>query len=127
MFAKAFLLAVAAQGIVIPFGKPRLIEQPRAPIETAGPRWAAQCNGSADFNKPSPPVRIHGNTYLVGTCGISSIFIAKLGFLLRALAPHLPKNWRCLSRRQSSPSFLAAPSRFRRTLGTPPAPPCRFG
>lgn len=76
MFARPLLLLAAFQGIVIPFGKPRVLEQPRAPIETAGPRWAAQCNGSTDFNKPAPPVRIHGNTYLVGSCGISSIFIA---------------------------------------------------
>lgn len=75
MFAKALLLVAAAQGIIIPFGKPRLIEQPRAPIETNGPLWAEQCNGSTDFNKPAPPVRIHANTYLVGTCGISSILI----------------------------------------------------
>jgi len=67
---------VAAQGIVIPFGNPRQIEQPRAPIATSGPQWAARCNGSDDWNKAAPPVRIHGNTYLVGSCGISSIFIA---------------------------------------------------
>ena len=24
-----------------------------------------------DWDKPAPPVRIHANTYLVGTCGIS--------------------------------------------------------
>ena len=52
-----------------------MIEQPRAPIETAGPLWVAQCDGSDDYDKPAPPVRIHGNTYLVGTCGISSILI----------------------------------------------------
>lgn len=75
MFAKAILLIAAAQGIVVPFGKPRVIEQPRAPIETAGPLWAARCEGSTDFNKAAPPVRIHGNTYLVGSCGISSILI----------------------------------------------------
>lgn len=75
MFASLFLLA-AAQGIVIPFGNPRQIEQPRAPIATSGPQWAAQCGGSDDRNKAAPPVRIHGNTYLVGSCGISSIFIA---------------------------------------------------
>jgi len=69
-----FLLA--AQGISIPLGKaPRVIEQPRAPIETAGPRWVAACAGSDDWTKPAPPVRIHGNTYMVGTCGISSILI----------------------------------------------------
>jgi metallo-beta-lactamase class B len=75
MFASlAFFLA--AQGISIPLGKPpRVIEQPRAPIERAGPRWALACKGSDDWNKPAPPVRIHANTYLVGTCGISSILI----------------------------------------------------
>jgi metallo-beta-lactamase class B len=67
-----------AQQIVIPFGHPRQIEQPRAPIESAGPRWALACKDSKDpdsWTKPAPPVRIHGNTYLVGTCGISSILI----------------------------------------------------
>jgi metallo-beta-lactamase class B len=64
-----------AQQIVIPFGHPRQIEQPRAPIETAGPAFAAACKGSDDWSKPAPPVRIHANTYLVGTCGISSILI----------------------------------------------------
>lgn len=78
MFAKPLLLLAAAQGIVVPFGKPRVIEQPRAPIESAGPLWAARCEGTggpADYNKPAPPVRIHANTYLVGSCGISSILI----------------------------------------------------
>src|SRR4051812_7019982 len=75
MFASlAFFLA--AQGISIPLGKPpRIIEQARAPIESAGPRWAAACDGSQDWEKPAPPVRIHANTYYVGTCGISSILI----------------------------------------------------
>ena len=75
MFASLVLLA-AMQNIVVPLGKaPRVIEQPRAPIETAGPRWALACDGSDDWNKPAPPVRIHANTYEVGTCGISSILI----------------------------------------------------
>lgn len=64
-----------AQQIVIPFGHPRQIEQPRAPIETAGPAFAAACKGSEDWSNPAPPVRIHANTYLVGTCGISSILV----------------------------------------------------
>jgi metallo-beta-lactamase class B len=76
MFASLLFLA-AAQQIVIPIQKPpRIIEQPRAPIETAGPLWALACENSDDWNKPAPPVRIHANTYLVGTCGISSILIA---------------------------------------------------
>ena len=76
MFAKAALLAAAQ--LAIPLGHPRLIEQPRAPIESAGPLWASVCKdsqGQDGWTKPGPPVRIHANTYLVGTCGISSILI----------------------------------------------------
>ena len=46
-----------------------------APIETAGPAFDATCNDNDEWDKPAPPVRIHGNTYLVGTCGISAILI----------------------------------------------------
>ena len=66
----------AAQQIVIPLGPtPRQIEKVIAPIETAGPAYAAACKEWDDFDKPAPPVRIYGNTYLVGTCGISAILI----------------------------------------------------
>lgn len=81
MFAKfAFLLTAAvAQSIpiaTIPIQKPpRQSERPVAPIETSGPEFAATCKDSTEWDKPGPPVRIHGNTYLVGTCGISSILI----------------------------------------------------
>src|ERR687893_388900 len=74
MFAE-LALALAAQQISIPLGKPRHIEQPRAPIETAGPAFDAACDDNDDWDKPAPPVRIHANTYLVGTCGIASILI----------------------------------------------------
>ena len=78
MFASLPLLIAAAQlnPVVIPFGKqPRVIEQPRASIETAGPLFASQCKDWDDYGKPAPPVRVFGNTYMVGTCGISSILI----------------------------------------------------
>jgi metallo-beta-lactamase class B len=78
MFANAALALLAAAQLAIPLGNPRRIEQPRAPIESAGPRWAVACEGAKDpdsWTRPAPPVRIHGNTYLVGTCGISSILI----------------------------------------------------
>ena len=77
MFASLFLLAaLQLNQVVIPLGPaPKIIEQPRAPIETSGPLWAGACDGSTDWDKPAPPVRIHGNTYDVGTCGISSILI----------------------------------------------------
>ena len=76
MFASlAFLAAAQISPVVIPLGKPKRIEQPRAPIQTSGPLWASVCDSSDDWNKPAPPVRIHGNTYLVGTCGIASILV----------------------------------------------------
>lgn len=69
-------LAALAQPIVIPLGKtPPQIERPVAPIATAGPAFAARCKEYDEWDKPGPPVRIHGNTYLVGTCGISAILI----------------------------------------------------
>lgn len=76
MFAS--LLAIGAAQllpVVVPFGKPTNVERPIAPIESSGPTFAAQCKDSTDFERPAPPVRIFGNTYLVGTCGISSILI----------------------------------------------------
>ena len=81
MFASAISLAfamLAAQSpiVSIPLGKtPPQIERPKAPIEESGPEWAAACGDSTDWEQPAPPVRIHGNTYLVGTCGISAILI----------------------------------------------------
>lgn len=79
MSAKLTLVAIAAlavQQVTIPLGKkPRQIERPKAPIEQAGPQWAAACKDWDEWDKPAPPVRIHGNSYLVGTCGISVILI----------------------------------------------------
>ena len=78
MFASAFplLAALALQQIVIPIGPtPRQIDRPRAPIAEAGPRYAAACADNDEWDKPAPPVRIHANTYLVGTCGISAILV----------------------------------------------------
>ncbi len=76
MFVSMVALALAAAQISIPLGKtPRQIERPRAPIEQAGPAWARACGTSTDWDQPAPPVRIHANTYLVGTCGISAILV----------------------------------------------------
>lgn len=76
MFASLAPLMLAAAQITIPLGKaPTQIEKPIAPIEIAGPEFDAACAGSEDWEKPAPPVRIFGNTYFVGTCGISSILV----------------------------------------------------
>jgi metallo-beta-lactamase class B len=82
MFARAALASIllsgaAAAQLSFPLGRaPRQVERPKAPIEESGPLWAAACKDWDDWDKPAPPVRIHGNTYLVGTCGISAILIA---------------------------------------------------
>ncbi|WP_265528711.1 subclass B3 metallo-beta-lactamase [Sphingomicrobium marinum] len=54
---------------------PRQVDRPRAPIETAGPAFGQACTDWDDWDKPAPLVRIHGNTYYVGTCGIAAILI----------------------------------------------------
>jgi metallo-beta-lactamase class B len=85
MFAKAGIVALAAAAqITIPLGKPPpRVEQPIAPIQTEGPAFAARCKDWDDYGKSAPPVRIHANTYFVGTCGISSILIVgKAGDIL---------------------------------------------
>jgi metallo-beta-lactamase class B len=77
MFASlAFAAAAQIFPIVVPLGKAaQAPEQQVAPIEVAGPRFAAACKDWDDWDKPAPPVGIFGNTYLVGTCGISAILI----------------------------------------------------
>lgn len=76
MFASLAALALAATQISIPLGKaPRVNEQAKAPIGEYGPLWAANCKDWDDWDKPGPPVRIHANTYYVGTCGIAVILI----------------------------------------------------
>src|SRR5689334_7313996 len=75
MFASLLIAAAQVFPIVVPLDKPKQVERPIAPIETAGPKFVAQCKDWDDWDKPAPPVRIFGNTYLVGTCGISSILI----------------------------------------------------
>jgi metallo-beta-lactamase class B len=101
MFASAIFAAAAAQllPIVVPLQKtPRQVERPVAPIETAGPAFAAACKDWDQWDKPAPPVRIHGNTYLVGTCGISAILITgSAGDILidggpEAAAPLIARN-----------------------------------
>ena len=75
MFASLAFLA-ALQQIVVPLGKPPpQVEKAIAPIEINGPLFAAACKDWDDWDKPAPPVRVHANTFLVGTCGISSILI----------------------------------------------------
>ncbi|MFA9200622.1 MAG: subclass B3 metallo-beta-lactamase [Cypionkella sp.] len=43
---------------------------------SAGQRaWAAACGAADEWDKPGPPFRIHGDTYYVGTCGITALLV----------------------------------------------------
>lgn len=43
---------------------------------TPDPReWVAACAEWDEWDKPGPPFRLYGNTYYVGTCGISSLLV----------------------------------------------------
>ncbi|GAA4034030.1 HARLDQ motif MBL-fold protein [Sphingomonas rosea] len=75
MSVSLMLAALAGQQISIPLGKPVVYEKFPAPIAVAGPAFARTCGDNDDWDKPAPPVRIFGNTYYVGTCGISAILI----------------------------------------------------
>ena len=60
MFASLFL-AGAAQilPIVVPLQKtPPQVPRDIAPIESAGPQFAATCKDWDDWDKPAPPVRV---------------------------------------------------------------------
>jgi metallo-beta-lactamase class B len=51
---------------------------PPAPLAKSAPpmaNWAEACEDWAEWDKPGPPFQVHGNTYYVGTCGISAILI----------------------------------------------------
>ena len=82
MFAKSLALmaggiALASCAVSVPLQRaPRQIDRPVASVGSAGSAFAAACKDWDDWDKPAPPVRIHGNSYLVGTCGIAAILIA---------------------------------------------------
>ena len=59
-----FLLIFAVPAVLAGCG-PRTLE----------PDAAYECERCADWNEPQDPFRIHGNTWYVGTDGLSSILI----------------------------------------------------
>jgi metallo-beta-lactamase class B len=42
-------------------------------------QWAQRCADGDAWDKPGPPFRVWGNTYYVGTCGITAILITGSG------------------------------------------------
>lgn len=112
MSASAVLIALMAQQIVVPLGRPPAVERLPAPIAAAGPAFARTCKDWDEWDRPAPPVRIHGNTFYVGTCGISAILITgKSGHVLidsgtEAGAELVAANIRRLGFRLSDVRFL---------------------
>lgn len=51
------------------------LQTPHATVPK-GSAWVANCKDWDEWEKHGPPFRIYGNTYYVGTCGISAILIA---------------------------------------------------
>lgn len=45
------------------------------PHSTTAVKHLPSCHEDAKWTEPAPPLRIYGNTWFVGTCGISSILI----------------------------------------------------
>ena len=72
----AFLVAgCATTQSDAPLPSPASLEQARvAASDSAG--WVSSCGDWDEWDKPAPPFRIHGDTYYVGTCGISALLVA---------------------------------------------------
>lgn len=76
MSAKALTGALAALSLLLAGcatsqGHSRLGDA--APAQRA---WAAACADGDGWDKPGPPFRVHGQTYYVGTCGITALLVA---------------------------------------------------
>ena len=70
-------LALAALTPALLAGCASPLAAPIAADAQAGQRaWAAACKDMDDWDKAGPPFRIYGDTYYVGTCGISAILVA---------------------------------------------------
>ena len=69
MFARALAAALLLAGTT-PAAPPASSATARAQAA-----WTARCKDWDEWNKPAPPFHVFGNTYYVGTCGITSVLI----------------------------------------------------
>jgi len=46
-----------------------------APATAAAPAGAAACSDASGWDDPATPLRVHGDTWYVGTCGISALLV----------------------------------------------------
>ena len=71
MFARSTSLAGALLAGCAPAGA-----QDEFPAGTPLPEFFAQCEDKDGWSDPAPPIRVFGNVYDVGTCGIVVLLIA---------------------------------------------------
>lgn len=48
---------------------------PTTTADISPARWASACSPDAGWDDAGPPFRIHGNSYYVGTCGITAVLV----------------------------------------------------
>jgi metallo-beta-lactamase class B len=63
--------ALPTLGLVVALGLAASLGHAR----TADPATAPRCPDDARWNDPTPPLKVFGNTWYVGTCGISALLI----------------------------------------------------
>ena len=74
MFARVIALAAVLAGCATAQKPVALASEEIEPLLPMN--FAEQCDPWDDWDTPAPPYRIHGDTYYVGTCGISAILVA---------------------------------------------------
>lgn len=67
------LIATLAAGLITAAAAPAAAPQPGHPATIA--EHQAQCAGKDGWGDPAPPVRVFGNVYDVGTCGIVVLLV----------------------------------------------------
>lgn len=73
MSARFLPLAMAALALAACAAGPEPVSLvDAAPAQRA---WTQACKDWDDWDKPAPPFRIHGDTYYVGTCGITALLV----------------------------------------------------
>ena len=70
MFGRLVLCGALAAALAAP-----ALAQPLLPRPGATRNIAAACSGKDGWADPAPPARLYGNTYYVGTCGITSLLV----------------------------------------------------
>lgn len=77
---RSALTALCAAGYITAGLAGTALPQPGATVQPPAPSpihpWVAACAGSDDWDRPAPPFRVFGNTWYVGTCGITVLLVA---------------------------------------------------